>query len=90
MNIVDHLSPPSKIRLRRGKPQFSENHIRKIMSFQHQRRLVQHRDGDIFDYAVRLDVAEQGDFFEYAFFDRLVRPQHDYVRLDSKSLKVLD
>ena len=57
---------------------------------QHQRRLIEHRQGAVFQHAVGLYVAEQGDFLEDALLQRLVAAQDDDIRADAHALQLLD
>ncbi len=60
------------------------------MLLQHERCLVKHWNRGIFDYAIRLDVAEKRNFLEYAVFDFFVCSEHDDVWLDSQTLQSLN
>ena len=57
------------------------------MLLQHQRRLVQNRQGAVFDDTVGLYVAEHGDLFKDRPLQRLVAAQHDDVRGDAHALQ---
>ena len=87
VNVVNHLSPVCKVRCRSSKTQFSQNNIRKIMCFEHQRCLIQHRDRYVFNDTVRFHIAEQCNFLKDAFFYRFVCP---HIRFDPQSLQILN
>ena len=62
----------------------------KIGLFQHQRRFVQARKRDVFDNAVRLDVAEQGDLVADILRQRAIASSDDDVRAHAGYLQFLD
>ena len=82
--------PLSQIRLRRREAQLPANHPGETRLLQHQRRLIEHRQGAVFQHAVGLYVAEQGDFLEDALLQRLVAAQDDDIRADAHALQLLD
>ena len=57
--------------------------------FKHNRSLIQNRQRKVFNNAVRLYIAEHGDFAENAFFKFFITAQNKNVRLNSKPLKFL-
>ena len=74
----------------RPEPQLPADDQGKVVLLQHQRRLVQHRQGQVFDDAVGFDVAEHGDLVEDRLLQRFVAAQHDDVRGDAHALQFLD
>ena len=90
MDPLYQLGPAGKIRGLGPETQFTADDEREVLFFQHQRRLVQHRKGPVFDHTVRLDIAEHGDLAEDFLFQRFITAQDDDVRADAHSLQFLD
>ena len=89
LDAVDQILPFPEIRLLRLKPQFPADDAGEAVLLQHQRRLIQIRQGAVLDDTVFLDVAEQGDLSEDLLLQRLIAPQHDDVRSDAHALQFL-
>ena len=68
VNLVNQRFPVREVRRRCFDTELSAYDVREMMRFQHQRCFIQYRDGDVFDDTIRLDIAEQRDFFKNAFF----------------------
>ena len=91
--VVDPLHqclPLLQLRLRGGDPQLPADDTGKVLFFQHQGSLVQVGQGDVFNDAVGLDIAEQADFLEDAVLQGLVAAQNHDVRLDTHALQLPD
>ncbi len=90
-DLLHHLQPFGHIRLGGFQAQLPADDVGKVVLLQHDGRLVQHRDGQVFNDAVGAHIAEQGNFLENALVgDRLVGAQHDDVRLDAHGLQLFD
>ena len=90
VNALHQCLPLIQNRLRCLQPQLPAHDAGEVLLLQHQRRLVQVGERDIFDDAVRLYVAEQADFLENAVLQRLVTAQNHDVRLDAHALQLPD
>ena len=90
LDAVDHLFPLPEIRFAGVQSQLPADDAGKAALLQHERRLIQIRQGAVFDDAVLLDVAEQGDLPEDLLLQRFVAPQYDDVRGDAHALQFLD
>ena len=91
--VVDSLHqclPLLQLRLRGGDPQLPADDAGEILLFQHQGSLVQVGQGDVFNDAVGLYIAEQADFLEDAVLQGLVAAQNHDVRLDTHALQLPD
>lgn len=77
LDALHHLLPFRQLRRRGLQPQLPTDHRGKLDFSQHQRRFVQARQRDIFNDAVGLYVAEQGDLLENRGLQRLIAAQHD-------------
>ncbi len=89
LDALDHLRPLGQVGRGQVKTELAAHDGGEIRFFQHQRRFVQAGQGDVFNHAVRLHVAEQRDFAEDGRFQRLVAAQHDDVRVDAHALQLL-
>ena len=83
VDAVEHLVPFGEVDLGCMNMELAADDGGEIALFQHDRRFVQHGQRDVFDHAIRLDIAEHGDLFEDGFLQRLVTPQDDDIRLDA-------
>ncbi len=87
---LHHAQPLGHVRLGSGKIQLPAHDVRKVAFLQHNGGLVQHRDGQVLNDAVRPHVAEQGDFLKNAgVVDGHVRAQDDDVGLNAHALQLL-
>ena len=89
-DALEHGVPLGHIRRGRVDVQLTADDLGKAVLFEHDRCLIQHGDGHVFDHAVGLDVAEQGDFAEDGLLERLIAAQHDDVRGNAHALQLLD
>ena len=89
-DALEHGIPLGHIRRGRVDVQLTADDLGKAVLFEHDRCLIQHGDGHVFDHAVGLDVAEQGDFAEDGLLERLIAAQHDDVRGNAHALQLLD
>ena len=89
LDSVQHLVPLPQINLRCINAQLPAYNLGEVAFFQHDRRFVQHRQGNILNHAVRLNIAEHGDFFENGFFQRLITAQNNDVGIHAHALKLL-
>ena len=89
-DIFHHLFPVCQIRLPGFQSQFPAHDGRQIRLFQHQRRFIQHRKGDVFNDAVRLYVAEQADFLENGRLQGFVTAQNNNVGVNAHTPQFLD
>lgn len=81
LDAVHHLLPAVQVtRGFWGERQLPHHDVRESRLFEHQRRLIQHRQGEILDHAVRLDVAEQRDLSQHRAVDGLVAAGDDDIR----------
>ena len=86
---VDKLRPLVEIRLGSVDTQLAADDRREVRPFEHKRRLVEVRQGDVLDNAVGLYVAEKRYLFKYSVLERLVTAQDDYIRIYAHALKLL-
>ena len=71
--------------------ELAAHNVGKSRFLKHERSFVQYGNGHVFDNAVRLNIAEMSNFFEYALIlNMLIAAQNDDVRRNSHSLKLLD
>ena len=89
-DALEHGVPLGHIRRGRVDVQLTADDLGKAVLFEHDRCLIQHGNGHVFDHAVGLDVAEQGDFAEDGLLERLIAAQHDDVRGNAHALQLLD
>ncbi len=86
----DHLLPFVQRRRGRLQPQLPADDGGKAALLQHQRRFIKAGKRDVFDDAVGLHIAEQGDLPEDRVLQRLVAAEHDDIRADAHALQLLD
>ena len=89
-DLFHHLRPLGQVRFPGLNAQLSAYHCGKIGFFQHEGRFVEIGQGQIFDDAVRLYIAEHGDLLEYGLIQRYVAPEHDDIRGYAHALEFLD
>ena len=89
-DALKHGVPLGHVRRGRVDVQLAADDLGKAVLFEHDRRLIQHGNGHVFDHAVGLDVAEQGDLAEDGLLERLIAAQHDDVRGNAHALQLLD
>ena len=85
-----HVRPFGQIGRGRVDSQLAADDGGEVRRLQHQRRLIQAGERDIFDDAVRLDVAEHRNFAEDGRLQRLVAAEDDDVRPDAHALQFFD
>ena len=96
-----HVSPQGLDPLHQGSPfaqvrgvgldaQLPADHRGEAGALQHQGRLVEDRQGPVFDDTVGLDVTEEADLPEDALLQGLVAAQDDDIRADAHALQLLD
>ena len=88
--LFEHFVPESQIGFVVGKPEFARNDLRKVASFEHNRRFVENVHVAVLDNAVGFDVAEQSDLVAGFLVDRIICSQHDYVRRYAQAAEFLD
>ena len=87
---LDHRPPPVELRLRRFESQAAADRPRQARLLQHERRLVEVRQGHVPDDAVLRHIAEAGRLAkDPPVLDGLVAPQDDDVRRDAQALQLL-
>ncbi len=86
----NHLGPFLQIGFGRVNVQLPADDFGEMRSLQHQRRFVEARQRDVLNHAVRLDVAEQRNFLENGFLQRLVATQNNDVRVNAHAAQFLD
>ena len=90
VDAFEHLVPLFHIGLCGGQLQLPADDVREMMLFQHERRFIQLRDGQVLDDAVFLDVAEQRDLLEDRLLQRAVAAQNDDIGMDAHALQLFD
>ena len=75
-----HLFPFLHIARPGVEAQFPTDDPGKMGFFQHQRRFIEDRQGDVFNDAVSLNVAEHGDLVIDVFIDMFIAPHDDHIR----------
>ena len=90
VDLIDHLFPMSEVRFAGFKTEFSADDLGEMGILEHQRCLVKHRQGDILDYAVFLNVAEVGDLLHDLVFQRFVASEDKNARVNTHSLQLLN
>ena len=90
VDAAEHLLPFREVDLARFEVQDAADDGGKIALFQHHGRFIQHGEGEVFDAALGLDVAEHGDFFADVLRHRLVDARDDDVGRDAHALQFLD
>ena len=93
LDAVQHMFPLRQIALLRRflDAQFAKHDLGKSCFFQHDRRLVENRKGQVLDDAVLFDVAEQCDLAENGrIVHRTVTARHDDIRHDAEGLQLFD
>ena len=90
VDAFEHLVPLLHVWLRRRQLQLPADDVREMMLFQHERRFIQLRDGQVLDDAVFLDIAEQRDLLEDRLLQRAVAAQNDDIGMDAHALQFLD
>ena len=89
-HAIHHGAPFGQIGHGRIDVQRAAHDAGKVRFLQHQRRFVQNRQRQIFDDAVRRDIAEIGNLAEDAFIgDFFIGAQHDDVRRNAHALQFL-
>ena len=87
-DLFQHGVPAAQIDIRCIQVQLAAHDGREIVFLQHDRRFVQGGQRDVFDHAVRLDIAEHGDLFKNRGFQRFIAPQHNDIRLYAHALQL--
>ena len=89
VNPVEHGVPVAQVDVRGLNAQLPADNGRKIALFQHDGSFIQLRQGDVFNHAVGLHVAEHGNLLENGILQRLIAAQDDDVRLHAHALQFL-
>ena len=89
LDALDHTLPLRQLGSGGVDAQLAADDRGEVGVFKHQRGFVEAGQRAVFDHAVGLDVAEQGDLFEDPFFERTVAAQHDNIRMDTHALQLL-
>ena len=83
--------PFAEIGRRRLQIELAADDLRKMRFFKHQRCFIEIRQREIFNDAIRLDIAEARNFRENTVIgDRLIAAQNNDIRRDAEALKLLD
>ena len=93
LDSVQHMFPLRQIALLRRflDAKFAKHDLGKSCFFQHDRRLVENRKGQVLDDAVLFDVTEQCDLAENGWIvHRTVTARHDDIRHDTKGLQLFN
>ena len=90
IDFLYKLFPFCQIRIVCLDSQFPTDDPGKVLLFQHQRCFIQDWNGDVFNDAVRLNIAEHTDFLENAVLQGLITAQNDNIRFDTHTLQLPD
>ena len=85
----EHLHPFAHVDLLWIEMEDAADHRRKVALFQHERRFVEDGNGEIFDAALRFDVAEHRDFVLNIAGHGFVHARHDDVGRNAHPLQFL-
>ena len=88
MNSLEHFHPLGHIRLGGFQTKLGADSLGESALFKHNGSFVEDGDCAVFDDAVRLDVAEHGDFLDNGVFERLVAAKNDDTGVDSHALQL--
>ena len=89
MDAGDHALPLRQIRLGYLDTQRPAGHPVQAVVVQHQGGGVKAGQGQVFDHAVGLYIAKQGDLFGDTGAERLISPGNDDIRGDAHALQFL-
>ena len=89
-NRVHHLPPLGEVGLDLRQPQTAQHRRGQSALLKSQRNGVKGGGVEVFHHALLVHVAEGGDFFLYALFQRYLRPADDDVRLDAQAKQLFD
>ena len=84
------LRPLCQVRVGDLQAQLPADHRGKVGALQHQRGFIKIGQGEVFNHAVGLDVAEQGNLLENRVLQRLVTAEDDEIRVNAHALEFLD
>ena len=90
LHAMHHLRPLMHIRGGCLYAQLPADDGGEIGFFQHEGRLIQVGQSDVFYDAVGFYIAEEGYLPEDGFFQRLIAPQNNDIRADAHALQLLD
>ena len=82
-DALDHRLPVAEVGSGCVNAKLAADNIVKPFAVQHERSFIKAGKGEVFDHAVRLNIAEKRDFFFYRAVKRLIGACYDYIGRNS-------